>query len=171
MAQEEHPGITIAQAAQLLNLSAIRIKQLIRAGVLKRDDKGRLTTVSVVHGYLDFKEAELERIRAKGGDNELRRAKAKEIELRTAKAERELVAREDVEALIHFTVEGIKERLPSLPGKFTRDARERRRLGDLVETVLAEISGISAKHLQTLRLGLDAPEVHSVVNPASGYRR
>lgn len=158
MVDEERPGLTIAQAAHLLNLSAIRVKQLIREGWIKRDDKKRLTVEAVVRGYLDFKEAQIDRLKKNAADNELRRAKAREIEIKIAKMESELVPREVVEEIIQLIVEELRKRLPSLPAKFTRDAHERRRLGELIKTVLGEITELGAKGVQSLRVGLDAAE-------------
>ncbi len=87
-------SLKIEQAAALIRVSVRRVQQLMQEGWIKRDAKGGLSVVAVVHGYLDAKDKEIGQIRLKAADNEVRRAKAREINIRIAEKKRELVPRD-----------------------------------------------------------------------------
>jgi hypothetical protein len=151
-------SLKIEQAAGLLRLSVRRINQLIQEGWIKRDGNGALTIIGAVHGYLDFKDEEIRRIQLKAADNEVRRAKAKEINLRTAKQERELIPRDETEALLQLLLGEVVSRLQGLPARYTRDVNERKQLETLIASVRAEVAGIAAKYGEAFRSGGEPAE-------------
>lgn len=146
-------SLTTEQAASLIGVTDRYIRQLMQDGRFKRDANGVLTVFAVVRGYIEAKDQEIEQARLKAADNEVRRAKAKEINLRIAEKERELVPRDEVEALVQLVVGEIVSRLQGLPARFTRDINERRRLEQLVYDIRGEVADLTAKYGETFRTG------------------
>jgi hypothetical protein len=148
-------GLRIEQAAALIRVSVRRVQQLMQEGWIKRDAKGGLSVVAVVHGYLDAKDKEIEQIRLKAADNEVRRAKAREINIRIAEKERELVPRDEAEEFVQLLIGETVSRLQGLPARYTRDVNERRRLDQLTGEIRAEVAGLARKFGASFRAGAD----------------
>lgn len=153
MAEKDKPEqantITAEVAAKLIRLKERRFYQLVSEGWIKKP----YTVVSVVHGYLDFKEDAEKRAQLKAADNEVRRARAREIELRTAKSERELVPAEEADALVQMIVGQITAKLQGLPARYTRDVTERNRLETLVDDIRTEVADLAAQYAENFRSG------------------
>jgi hypothetical protein len=148
-------GIKVEQAAALLRVSVRRVQQLMQEGLIRRDANGVLSIVAVVHGYLDAKDKEIEQIRLKAADNDVRRAKASLLNMSLAEKQRELVPRDEAEEFVQLLIGEVVSRLQGLPARFTRDVNERKRLDGLVGAIRAEVADIARKLGEAFRTGAD----------------
>ena len=143
------------QAASLIGVTDRYVRQLVQEGRIKRDANGVLTVFAVVSGYLEAKDREIEQIRLKAADNEVRRAKASLLNMSLAEKQRELVPRDETEEFVGLLIGEIVSRLQGLPARYTRDVSERRRLEDLISNVRGEVADIARKLGEAFRTGAD----------------
>jgi len=146
-------GVRVEQAAALIRVSVRRIQQLQQEGWIKRDENGVLSIISVVHGYLDAKDKEIEQIRLKAADNDVRRAKASLLNMSLAEKQRELVPRDEAEEFVQLLIGEVVSRLQGLPARYTRDVNERKRLDQLVGAIRSEVADIAGKLGAAFRVG------------------
>jgi hypothetical protein len=78
-------------AARLVKVSPRRLQQLVGEGWIPKAAYGRYTVVSVVHGYLSYRDDVEQRRSAAASDNDLRAVRRREIEQRMAIRDRELI--------------------------------------------------------------------------------
>jgi len=143
------------QAASLIGVTVRRLQQLIQEGTIRRDGNGKLTVSAVVQGRLADKDREIEQIRLKAADNDVRRAKARLLEMNLSEKQRELVPRDEAEEFVQLLIGEVVSRLQGLPARYTRDVSERRRLEDLISNIRGEVADIARKLGEAFRTGAD----------------
>lgn len=83
MADQEQAGmITTAQAAKLLKVSEDWVRQLSRKGYIPKAARGKFNLVSVVHGYIAYRDDDSRRTTKSASESRVRDARADEIERR-----------------------------------------------------------------------------------------
>jgi hypothetical protein len=150
--------ITVDQAARLIMVTDVWVRQLIKMGFIPKPVKGLVPLVAVVQGYIKFLKDEERRSSKSAADSRVRDARAKEIELRIAREQRELIPTEEALAICSNIVGHTMSRLTGLPAEFSRDLNERRRLEAAIDAIRVEVADL----LREYRLAL--PSVGS--NPA-----
>jgi len=126
--------ITTEQAGRLLELTAERVRQLIKSGHIEKTRHGHTTLVSAVRGYIRFlKEAASERTQ-NASENRVRDARAREIELRLARDTRDLIPQEEALLAMTMLTTFVAQQFQGLPARITRDMALRR-------TIEAELHG------------------------------
>src|SRR5262252_2093633 len=87
--------LTPEMAGELLMIGAERVRQLIRAGWIKRTSLG-LRLLDVVQGYIQFRNDAERRASKSAAASRVTDMRAREIEIRVARREGELIEIEDV---------------------------------------------------------------------------
>ena len=114
-------SFNIQAIAKLLKLSARRIQQLAKEGVIPKAERGKYDLVNSVHGYIDYLKAKA------GGEftaeevlknkNKLLKAKAELAEIDKMKASGELIPKGEVKKSWLELVHKLKQKLLSIPNK------------------------------------------------------
>ncbi|MDB5596256.1 MAG: hypothetical protein JWM36_3217 [Hyphomicrobiales bacterium] len=139
--------------AQILGLTAARVRQLASDGVIPRKGRDLFDLEGAIAGYVGFLKADQRRANANPAQDAVRDARAEEIKQRIAEKARTLIpAAEAAEALDEITSVYISA-LDGLSARFTRDAKLRRQLQEKVEQIRAEIFAILDKKIIELRSG------------------
>lgn len=126
--------IGIEQAAQLLMLSSMRLRQLAADGYCPKPVKGKVPLVGIVQGYVKFLRSENRENSQSASQSRVRDARAREIELRIAERDARLIDIEEHDSVLDLIVGGLRSNLLSLPQRVTRDRALRR-------TIEAELDG------------------------------
>lgn len=150
--------ITIEQAGRLLELSAERIRQLIKSGYIEKTRHGHTTLVSAVRGYVRFlKEAASDRTQ-NAAENRVREARAKEIEMRLARDARDLVAQDEALLAMTMLATFVAQQFQGLPARITRDMALRKVIEAELHGAQENIAAALGKLSGFVQDGGDPPE-------------
>lgn len=160
--------LPIEVAAQLLKISAERIRQLIKAGYVQRSGHGRVTLVSAVQGYIRSLQDSHERAIAKQpAKNGVAEARQREIEVRTAEREKRLMEVSEHLAAFELFIGMFRTALTALPARVTRDLPLRRTIEKEINGVLIRL----AKHCAKVESDLRARGFAPAADPKAAARR
>jgi uncharacterized coiled-coil protein SlyX len=153
---QEAGVIRIDQAASLLMISTERVRQLMRAGYIKRGKRaGTVALVAAVQGYIGFLKDEEKRSTKTAADSRVRDARAKEIEIRVAERERTLIPFEDAVAALDVVVSKVRTEVIGIPARMTRDISLRRKIETEVDGSLSRIADALTEATDALASGRD----------------
>lgn len=156
--QARQGEITIEQAGRLLELSAERVRQLIKAGYIEKTRHNHTTLVSTVRGYIRFlKEAASEKTQ-NAAENRVRDARAREIELRLAKDTRELIQQEEAIHAMSRLATFVAHEFQGLPARITRDMSLRKQIEAELHGSQENIAAALGKLSGFVQNGGDPPE-------------
>lgn len=144
--------ITATVIARLLMLSERRVQQLAREKWIPRP----YTFPGAVQGYIRFLQDEQRKTSRTADEAAVRRERARRLKLANDQDERLLVPIDDVMAFADAVFGPVKSDLAGIPARFTDDIRERRRLENLMDDVLGELSRRFRQAGDDLSAGRDA---------------
>ena len=146
------PTISAPQAARLLKVSDERVRQLVRGGYIERASHGRYPLVSVVQGYIRYRNDRRQKMED-AASSPLMEAKLAEIQRRMAREDATLVdMREALEC--YDTMTGMLiEMIESLPPLITKDPDELRRITTIVNAEVRRLKAAFARIRHNLKTG------------------
>lgn len=123
---DPHALITIEDAGRMLDLSAERVRVLIKSGFIDRPHPGRVTLSSVARGYARYWQEKASSETKTSADSRVRDARAREIEMRNDERMRKLIPLDDALAIMDEYTAVVREAMDSIPARVTRDIGMRR---------------------------------------------
>lgn len=130
--------IPVGQLALLLMVSDRWVRELQRTGYIPRSEKGRVSLVAGVQGYLRYRADVRERAAETEAEAGLRTARAEAIELRLAREELQLVPADEAIAFVRMIVDETMSGMSKLPAQLTPDPDERRRMAAMFDAIKAK---------------------------------
>lgn len=156
--ENENTGlITTGQAARLLMVSEVRVRQLSKMEYIQKASRGRFNLVTVVQGYIRYLKDDERRSSKSASASRLQDVKVLEAEMRMAEKRRELIPIEEATAVLDVLLGALRSELAGLPAQYTRDAGERDKLEALVNGAINRIADVHAASAETARSGGDLP--------------
>ncbi|ACA18504.1 hypothetical protein M446_4147 [Methylobacterium sp. 4-46] len=132
--------IPLEQAARLLLLSTMRLRQLAKEGWFPPPVRGKVSLILTVQGYIKFLRDEDRRSSKTAAESGLKQARQREVELRIAKDEGELIPLLDVMGVMDEFTGAVVTALKNMPSRFSRDIAQRERLQPHVDEVLTLVA-------------------------------
>lgn len=158
-AQNNRGLISAEQAAQLVELSTERLRQLVKEGFIPPPPKrGFYTLVGVVRGCLNFYRDTERRATKVAAESKVRDARAREIELRIAEREGRVIDLEDTQDVFMHMTGLLRSTLSGIPAAYTRDLAERRRLEALITHAIDQFCGGLEAQIAALQGGAGASQ-------------
>jgi hypothetical protein len=149
------PGeCTVETACKLLRMSQRQFMRLQADGWIKRNERGKLEIIGVVHGGLDYTDDLIKRASARSKQNRFTEIKAREVEQRIAREDGILMETQDALDVLERVVGWSRSALESVPNRLTRDVLLRREYQKEVAIVLAELANQRRAALAELRSGV-----------------
>lgn len=145
--------ITIDMAGRLLEISAERVRQLIKEGYIQKTRHGFTTTVSAVRGYIKFLKEVASNKTATASASRAQEARAKEIERRMAREDRELISQEEAMLAMSQVAAVVSKELSGFGARVTRDMDLRRKIEDEAHGAQARIADEVGKLQGALKSG------------------
>lgn len=142
--------ITVEQAAALLMRSKERVRQLSAQGYIQKVGRDRYPLVSVVQGYLRFRDDVARRQAESPAESSLKIARAAEIEMRMAERRSQLVERADVDAAMDIMVGVLREEFDGFAANISSDPATRAEIDVHMQYVFNKIDGKVAKEKASL---------------------
>lgn len=157
-AEQKQGEITIEQAGRLLDLTAERIRQLIKEGYIEKTRYGHTTLVSAVRGYIRFLKEKASDRTQNAAENRVRDARAREIEMRLAREERELIPQDEAQQAMMMLSTFVAQQFQGLPAQITRDMALRKQIEKNLDQAQENISAALGKLSGFVQDGGDPPE-------------
>lgn len=153
MSKQEPEIVGTSRLAAVLGISRQRVAELTRQGIFGKSGRGRYHLDDAVLSYLKFRVQDAESRQASPANERLRAARARAQELANARMEGRLM---DLQEALDCTdrIVGIYlASLSGLPGRITRDRRERARLEAIIDAEKQRLSDRFAEIRRELRMG------------------
>lgn len=132
--------VTTDQAAALLGIGNERVRQLAKDGYIERSKPGFFVLVSVVQGYINFRNDTDRRSNKSAAESRLRDVRGREIVVRTAEREDRLIDKQETIDFISEFLGRVRNALVGLPVRVAQNIEERRRFEGGLDKVMAEIA-------------------------------
>ncbi len=145
--------ISIEIAGRLLEISAERVRQLIKEGYIQKTRHGFTTTVSAVRGYIKFLKESASNKTTNASLSRAQDARAREIERRMAREERELISQEEALLAMSQVAAAVSKEFSGLGARITRDMQLRRQIEDEAHAAQARIADAVGKLQGALKSG------------------
>jgi hypothetical protein len=143
--------VPLGQAAHLLLLTEMRLRQLAKDGWFPPPVKGKVNLVLTVQGYIKFLRDEDRRSSKSAAATGLQAVRQREIEMRMAKDEGELLPLVEAMGVLDEYTGAVVTAIKNLPARFSRSMAERARLQPLVDEVLSAVAKAMTKKAEELR--------------------
>lgn len=130
--------MTTAQVAELFEITAERVRQLVKSGHIEKRAKDQVPLVSAVRGYIRFLKDDERRSSKSAAASRVQDARAREIELKTAEREGSLMDVEEVRAVVAEWGGVIRTGLNSIPARLSRDMTFRRKIETEIDDVFRQ---------------------------------
>lgn len=143
--------IPLEQAAQLLMLTSVRLRQLAKDGWFPAPVKGKVSLVLTVQGYIKFLRDEDRRSSKSATASGLQATRQREIEMRMAREEGELLPLVEALGVIDEYASAVTTSIKNLPARYSRNPAERARLQPLVDEVLTTVADVMQGKAEELR--------------------
>lgn len=143
--------VPLGQAAHLLLLTEMRLRQLAKEGWFPAPVKGKVNLVLTVQGYIKFLRDEDRRSSKSAAATGLQATRQREIEMRIAKEEGELVPMVEAMGVLDEFAGTVVTALKNLPARFSRSMADRARLKPLVDETLGVLAKAMTKRAEELR--------------------
>lgn len=157
--------ITANQAASLLMISATRVRQLVADGWIKKAGKDQYPLVSVVQGYINFRNDADRRATQNASMNRLRDIRAEREAQALAADRRELVPVNDAISAVDDIIGAYRNELDGFAARVTAKVpggiETRRKIEAEVYDLLQRVTGVfgtARRDLRTGRAFVDADE-------------
>lgn len=131
--------ITVEQAATLLMKSKERVRQLAAQGYIQKVGRDRYPLVSVVQGYLRFRDDVARRQAESPAESSLKVARAGEIEMRMAERRGRLMERAEADFAMDILVKVLREEFCDFAASVSADPTVRARIDAELQEVLGAI--------------------------------
>ncbi|MER9937430.1 hypothetical protein [Mesorhizobium sp. M0088] len=142
----------------MLDLTPVRIDQLVREGHIPKLGRGRYPLEASVHGYIKFLKGTIAGQTKSASSNRAQDARAAEIELRMAREDRRIVDMGEAVAALDKVTGDFLQSIGGLPARITREPRERQRIEAICDAERLRLSDRFAESAQALRSGLPADQ-------------
>lgn len=157
-------SLTIDQVAEVLNLTAGRVRAMTTEGVIAQSGRGRWKLLETIHRYVVFVKDE-NKHRSKGAaESRVRDARAAEIELRMARTDREIIPIAEALATIDGVTGDYLQSISSLPARITREQNERRRIEAICDEERLRLSDYFSEKSSALRTGIPIAETDEEID-------
>lgn len=124
------------EAGAALKLSGERIRQLTKAGYIRKAARGRYRLGDVIAGYVKFRDDAERRAAPSSERSRLDAARARQVELRVAEAENELVPIEAVDEAHAEIIGAFRAELSGVAAQATRDLVVRQQVEAALESAI-----------------------------------
>lgn len=151
--------LSMESAGELLGISAERVRQLIKDGLVQKRGRNSVPLRSAVQGYIRFLKDDGKKTTKSAAASRLQDARAHQVEVRTAKEVRELVPAEEADAVLQTIIGMLMAALNGLPAQLTRDLDERVKIEAAIDGIRREVASAVAQ------FGADYSEI-SELDPA-----
>lgn len=151
-------SLTIDQVAELLNLTAGRVRAMTSEGRIKQSGRGRWNLLQVNHDYIAYTKEEQKSKTKTASETRVRDARAAEIELRMARQDREVIPLAEAMATIDDVTGIYLQFMSSLPARITREQNERHRIEAICDAERARVSDHFLEKSSSLRTGIPIAE-------------
>ena len=141
--------VSVAELAALLGLSADRIYQLIRGGILQTVKRGRLLLADSLQRYIatinkepvSDEDMKLEKVK-QTAEATLKHSKAKIAKLEAEELEGKMHRSEDVEAMTADLLYAVRGALIALPGRLAVDVAQAQTAAEASEVIRQEVNKV-----------------------------
>ena len=141
--------LSVAELAALLDLSADRIYQLIRGGILQTVKRGRLLLADSLQRYIatinkepvSDEDMKLEKVK-QTAEATLKHSKAKIAKLEAEELEGKMHRSEDVEAMTADLLYAVRGALIALPGRLAVDVAQAQTAAEASEVIRQEVNKV-----------------------------
>lgn len=141
--------VSVAELAALLGLSADRIYQLIRGGILQTVKRGRLLLADSLQRYIatinkepvSDEDMRLEKVK-QTAEATLKHSKAKIAKLEAEELEGKMHRSEDVEAMTADLLYAVRGALIALPGRLAVDVAQAQTAAEASEVIRQEVNKV-----------------------------
>lgn len=134
---ETGPTITVESAAKLLLKTPRHVQRLTKEGWIKKADDGRYTVISVVQGYIKWRD-DAERRRTQSASRAaVDDVKTKLLQLRLDSESKKLIPMEEAFAALDFIAGTLKSEFLGFPAAITRDLALRNKLEEGINAIFA----------------------------------
>ena len=141
--------VSVAELAALLGLSADRIYQLIRGGILQTVKRGRLLLADSLQRYIatinkepvSDEDMKLEKVK-QTAEATLKQSKAKIAKLEAEDLEGKMHRSEDVEAMTADLLYAVRGALIALPGRLAVDVAQAQTAAEASEVIRQEVNKV-----------------------------
>lgn len=141
--------VSVAELAALLGLSADRIYQLIRGGILQTVKRGRLLLADSLQRYIatinkepvSDEDMKLEKVK-QTAEATLKHSKARIAELEAEELEGKMHRSEDVEAMTADLLYAVRGALIALPGRLAVDVAQAQTAAEASEVIRQEVNKV-----------------------------
>ena len=141
--------VSVAELAALLGLSADRIYQLIRGGILQTVKRGRLLLADSLQRYIatinkepvSDEDMKLEKVK-QTAEATLKHSKAKIAKLEAEDLEGKMHRSEDVEAMTADLLYAVRGALIALPGRLAVDVAQAQTAAEASEVIRQEVNKV-----------------------------
>ncbi len=141
--------VSVAELAVLLGLSADRIYQLIRGGILQTVKRGRLLLADSLQRYIatinkepvSDEDMKLEKVK-QTAEATLKHSKAKIAKLEAEELEGKMHRSEDVEAMTADLLYAVRGALIALPGRLAVDVAQAQTAAEASEVIRQEVNKV-----------------------------
>ena len=141
--------VSVAELAALLGLSADRIYQLIRGGILQTEKRGRLLLADSLQRYIatinkepvSDEDMKLEKVK-QTAEATLKHSKAKIAKLEAEELEGKMHRSEDVEAMTADLLYAVRGALIALPGRLAVDVAQAQTAAEASEVIRQEVNKV-----------------------------
>jgi len=152
--------VSTEQAAELLNKSTERVRQIVRAGFIHRqpgpDNAARYRLIDVTRGYVSYREDEKRRASQTEAQSRIQQARAREIDLRNAHKEATLMEVSDHFEVIDGLCGLFRDQMSGLAARVTRDLMVRRTIDTAVRDIFNRIADFARENASRLAKNRDA---------------
>ena len=161
--------LSSAQLAAVIGVTERRVQQLEAEGIFRNVGKGRskrFILADAVQAFAKKSEMDARDEAALPGTSraQIEIEQARKLKLANDTADALLVQTADALAAVDHITGEIRTGLAGIPARFTDDLTERRRLDDLIDVVLTEISGRFEQAGAALREGRDPLEADAAAD-------
>lgn len=130
--------VPLAEMAELLGISAERIRQLAKLGYIAQTVRGKVPLGAAVRGYIKSLRDDIKRNSGTESAARLQDERARMLALKREQLEGSLIPLEEHIAIGDATIGALRTNLATLPSRLSSDPAERRRIEDIVDETLRD---------------------------------
>jgi hypothetical protein len=150
--------IPIAEAAKLLMVTDVWVRQLAKQGYITIPERGKVSRVGAVQGYIRSLKDEERRSSKSAAASRVQIARAREIELRTAEREKFLIRTDEAMAVLDEIVGSLVSEASGIPARVTADIELRNKIETALHDLFARASDRLNERASAVRESSDADQ-------------
>lgn len=128
--------LTSAEAAELLDITPHRLRQLIGDGRIAKAGRNGVALRAAVQGYIRYRNDDERRSSKSASASRMQDAKTREIDLRIAEREGRLIDLAEHNDIVASIIGALRTGLSGVPAAVTDNAEERRQIETSINAVL-----------------------------------